>query len=62
MVSKDTAFYEGGPNVTMDSVLADHFGIARFEKRTDPGYFQLLGHLSKLTQEDALSGACHVLR
>lgn len=60
MVSKDSAFYEGGPNITVDSVVADHFGIAQFGKRTDPGYFQLLGHLSKLTQGNALSGACHI--
>ncbi|ETS79004.1 hypothetical protein PFICI_08857 [Pestalotiopsis fici W106-1] len=49
MVPKSCATYEG-LNVVSDDILADHFNIARFSDRQDPGYFQLVGHLSRMSR------------
>ncbi|KAK7957685.1 hypothetical protein PG988_012533 [Apiospora saccharicola] len=50
MVTTAAATYEAGPNVTVDTIRADHFDIARFARRSDSGYFQILGHLSRVIQ------------
>ncbi|KAH8198316.1 hypothetical protein TruAng_007518 [Truncatella angustata] len=53
MVPKASATYDG-LNVVCDDILADHFDIARFANRQDPGYFQLVGHLSKMSQKSQI--------
>lgn len=53
MVPKATASYDG-LNVAVDDVAADHFDIARFATRRDPGYFQIVGHISKLSRRTGL--------
>jgi hypothetical protein len=39
-----------GINVTTDDFFQDHAGLARYNDRHDSGYFQLVGHISKLTK------------
>jgi hypothetical protein len=56
MVPKSCATYEG-LNVVSDDILADHFNIARFSDRQDPGYFQLVGHLSRMSRKSQSIGA-----
>lgn len=50
MIPKLCATYDG-LNVVSDDILADHFDIARFSNRHDPGYFQLVGHLSRISRK-----------
>ncbi|TLS20914.1 uncharacterized protein PpBr36_10715 [Pyricularia pennisetigena] len=49
MLPKNCASYEG-LNVTTDDIFRDHNGLAKYSDRQDPGYFQLVGHISKLTR------------
>jgi hypothetical protein len=49
MVPRTVATYEG-VNVTTDDVRTDHMNIAKFSSRQDAGYFQLVGHISKLSR------------
>ncbi|KAH8883762.1 hypothetical protein GQ53DRAFT_752783 [Thozetella sp. PMI_491] len=51
MIPRESASYKGGMNLTVDSIQADHFDMIKFARRTDPGYFQILGHISKLSQD-----------
>ncbi|KAK8119693.1 uncharacterized protein PG998_004319 [Apiospora kogelbergensis] len=60
MVSKEAATHEEGPSVTIDTIRADHFDIARFSRRSDSGYFQILGHLSRMIQGPSSSDAAEV--
>ncbi|ORY57506.1 uncharacterized protein BCR38DRAFT_449277 [Pseudomassariella vexata] len=53
MVPKSTSHYEG-LNVTTDDIVADHMDIARFSSRRDAGYFQLVGHISKISRNTKL--------
>lgn len=55
MLSSSLATYEG-LNVTTDDIYADHTDIARFANRQDPGYFQLVGHISKLSRRAKQEG------
>ncbi|KAH8668898.1 hypothetical protein BX600DRAFT_396899 [Xylariales sp. PMI_506] len=48
-VFKHITTYDG-LNVVVDDVYANHWDVARFSSRQDPGYFQLVGHLSKLSR------------
>ncbi|KAI1337720.1 hypothetical protein F5Y15DRAFT_407920 [Xylariaceae sp. FL0016] len=49
VVPKASAIYDG-LNVTVDDIYANHLDMARFATRQDPGYFQLVGHISKLSR------------
>ncbi|TLD17880.1 uncharacterized protein PgNI_00082 [Pyricularia grisea] len=49
MLPKNCSSYDG-LNVTTDDIFRDHNGLARYTDRQDPGYFQLVGHISKLTR------------
>lgn len=55
MIPKLCATYDG-LNVVSDDILADHFDIARFSNRHDPGYFQLVGHLSRISRKSQSIG------
>lgn len=39
-----------GINVTTDDFFQSHAGLARYNDRHESGYFQLVGHISKLTK------------
>ncbi|KAK8129066.1 hypothetical protein PG984_010174 [Apiospora sp. TS-2023a] len=55
MVPEAAASYENRFNLTVDMIRADHFDMARFSRRTDSGYFQVLGHLSRIIQGPSLN-------
>ncbi|KAK8033932.1 hypothetical protein PG991_003330 [Apiospora marii] len=55
MVPEAAASYENRFNLTVDMIRADHFEMARFSRRTDSGYFQVLGHLSRIIQGPSLN-------
>ncbi|KAI0599515.1 hypothetical protein F4775DRAFT_550210 [Biscogniauxia sp. FL1348] len=48
MLPRDAGAYENF-NVTKDDVAANHLDLARFKTRDDPGYLQIISHLSKIT-------------
>ncbi|KAI1075343.1 hypothetical protein F5B20DRAFT_585310 [Whalleya microplaca] len=46
MVPRDSAAYDSY-NVTRDEMIANHLDLARFKSRDDPGYLQIVTHISK---------------